>query len=163
MKNQIDYYCLPDIPGWDKEAQRSIVKYLITGEADMWEFWHGIPNESIMVDRLGGYKPGRQAFSTVEGYTYSNARPVKQFDTMQGKITDEMCRIGNPMGGRLWVTVGLPFIPGILLGVVNDLCSVQYPDNRHGLPLTADIRLATPEELQAAGINPREAGVKEIV
>ena len=36
--NEIDLDNLPVIPGYDREAQKSIVKYLTTGEADMWEF-----------------------------------------------------------------------------------------------------------------------------
>jgi hypothetical protein len=161
-KITIDLDDLPEIPGYDREAQKSIVKYLTTGEADMWEFWNS--DACIAKGPLIGYHI-EVCYCYQTGHDlYSHARPVKPFDTRLGKLTDTDSMNGNTPHRRPLVVVD-SFKQGLVLRLfgVRDGISIVSSDNVQfaSQPDIDTIRLATPDEVSAAGY-PREwAGLRE--
>jgi hypothetical protein len=151
----IDLDNLPEIRGYDREAQKSIVKYLTTGEADMWEFWDDPKQEK---------KTGNLTHATECEYRRDNtewhnhARPVKPFDTRQGRLTDADSMNGNTPDRRPFIWLKREQNRPILRMYGR---SDDYVLTNNGRWRYEDIRLATPSEVAAAGY-PREwAGLRE--
>jgi hypothetical protein len=157
-KITIDLDNLPEIPGYDREAQKSIVKLLTTGEADLWEFCSEQGRKEIAP--LVEYAPYRdRPFIIVDSsLTVAHARPVKPFDTRLGKLTDADSYNGNTPDRRpLVCTITDAPTPRRLFCIHGDDAIVEgfgYRENK-------TVYLASPSEVDAAGM-PREwAGLRE--
>ena len=100
------------------------------------------------------------------GGHFELVKPEPAFDARLGQLTDEDARKGNPMGGRVHVVYESRKVFQIeeLLQVFHfaGRCILSFRGwvRIEEVPL-GECRLATPEELQSEGIDPREAGVKE--
>lgn len=151
---------LPD-PETLKKIQH-IADYYNGFDVPEYEFWDdesGIKRISNLT-LLEPYEI--MAFRSKDKIWYENCRELTKpaFNTWQGQITDEMCRIGNPMGGRLWVCLMTDApAPFKLYAIEGDEAIIKNIGTR---PVKT-IYLADPETLKSSGIDPLEAGVKEIV